>query len=183
MQGWLEWICFIQINLYLSLVCGNHHTTLYLSLSQFSQSYILRSPISTVQQTSSVSATGRWLADCSLVQQFSKIIPVCSAKLDNDTCNLLCFKQDATKWAINFADKKNSNFFELFSAKLIWFCHCHREQGNKGSIGKQFRSFACQSWSQFRLKLMYTRRAKVWNVTSQADFLGWEMKKLKIANK
>ena len=179
MQGWLEWICFIQINLYLSLVCGNHHTTLYLSLSQFSQSYILRSPISTVQQTSSVSATGRWLADCSLVQQFSKIIPVCSAKLDNDTCNLLCFKQDATKWAINFADKKNSNFFSLFTAKLTSsFRRCNDwEKRNEGLIGKWFPSFYCQSWSHFRLKLMHIQRASVWNVTRT----GWEMKEFKIA--
>ena len=53
-----------------------------------------------------------------------------------NTCNMLSFQLDATKRAIEFAGKKNSNFFELFSAKLIWFCHCHREQGNTGLTRK-----------------------------------------------
>ena len=59
-----------------------------------------------------------------------------------NTCNMLSFQLDATKRAIEFAGKKNSNFFELFSAKLIWFCHCHREQGNTGLTRKNLHLLA-----------------------------------------
>ena len=51
---------------------------------------------------------------------------------------MLCFKLDATKRAINFGGKKNSNFFALFTAKLISFRRCNQEKGNEGSIENDF---------------------------------------------
>ena len=47
---------------------------------------------------------------------------------------MLCFTLDATKRAINFGGKKNSNFFALLSAKLISYCRCNQGKGSKGSI-------------------------------------------------
>jgi len=46
---------------------------------------------------------------------------------------MLCFKLDATKRAINFGGKKNSNFFALFTAR-----RCNQEKGNEGSIENDF---------------------------------------------
>ena len=46
---------------------------------------------------------------------------------------LVYFKLDATKRTINFVGKKNSNFFALFSAKLISYRRCNQEKGYEGS--------------------------------------------------
>ena len=74
------------------------------------------------------------------------------------TCNMLCFKLDATKRAINFGGKKNSNFFALFTAKLISFRRCNQEKENVVDR-KQFLSFVSKSWPHFKLKLIHIRRA------------------------
>ena len=54
------------------------------------------------------------------------------------TCNILSFKQIATKRAVDFGGKKKSNFFALIGAKLFLFRHCNQEKGNEGLIENDF---------------------------------------------